>query len=260
MQTPRLFRLVSHLVRAQTNGQTIAKLLICNRGEISIRIARACAEMGIKSVAIFSEDDAASLHRYKTDEACPLEAGKGAAAYLNIDAIIRVAKSSGCTAVHPGYGFLSENSEFAARCEQEGIIFVGPTSQTIALFGDKTKARAAAKEAGVQMLPGTVDTVDLQGAQTFFSTLGGAPMMIKAVAGGGGRGMRAVFNAADVSEAYDRCTSEAGSAFGDGRVFVEQLMVRPRHLEVQVLGDGTGEVTHLYERECSLQRQNQKVK
>jgi acetyl/propionyl-CoA carboxylase alpha subunit len=153
---------------------------------------------------MYSEDDGASLHRYKADEAHPLEAGKGAAAYLNIDAIIRLAKATGCNAVHPGYGFLSENADFVERCEQEGIIFVGPSSQTIALFGDKTKARAAAKEAGVSLLPGSDNTVSLHQAQAFFASLGGEPMMIKAVAGGGGRGMRPVFKAEDVPQAYER--------------------------------------------------------
>jgi acetyl/propionyl-CoA carboxylase alpha subunit/acetyl-CoA carboxylase carboxyltransferase component len=230
------------------------------QGEVAIRICRAAAELGIRTVAVYSEDDAQSLHTKKADVAVALTgAGFGAAAYLNQDAMLEVAREYGCSAVHCGYGFLSENAEFVASVEAAGLTFVGPPSAAIELFGDKTKARELAQSAGVPLLPGTTQAVSLEEARQFFASLGGEPMMIKALAGGGGRGMRPVFREDELEEAFERCQSEALGAFGNGAVFVEKLMVKPRHIEVQVLADGQGGVTHLYERECSVQRQNQKV-
>ena len=238
----------------------LGTVLVANRGEIAIRICRACSELGIQTVAVYAEDDAQSLHTKKADVAVPLTgAGFGAAAYLNQEALLAAAAANGCRAVHCGYGFLSENADFVAACEDAGLVFIGPPSTAISLFGDKTRARALAQELGVALLPGTVSPVTLAEARDFFASLGGEPMMIKALAGGGGRGMRTVFSADELEDAYERCCSEAVAAFGDGAVFVEKLMVKPRHIEVQVLADGQGGVTHLFERECSIQRQNQKL-
>jgi acetyl/propionyl-CoA carboxylase alpha subunit/acetyl-CoA carboxylase carboxyltransferase component len=234
-------------------------LLVANRGEIAVRIIRAAAELGIRTVAVFSEDDSRSLHTLRADEARPLR-GTGAAAYLDMEQIIAVAAEAGCDAVHPGYGFLSENAAFARRCAEAGITFVGPRAEILDLFGDKARARALAERLGVPVLPGTSGATSLDGARAFLSSLGtGGAMMIKAVAGGGGRGMRAVHRADDIEEAYSRCQSEARSAFGNGDVYVEQLIPKARHIEVQVMGDGSGRVSHAWERECTIQRRNQKV-
>jgi acetyl/propionyl-CoA carboxylase alpha subunit/acetyl-CoA carboxylase carboxyltransferase component len=234
-------------------------LLVANRGEIAIRIMRAAAELGIRTVAIYSEDDAYSLHTRKADEARPLH-GAGAAAYLDRDQILAVAEAAGCDAIHPGYGFLSENAKFAHRCAEEGLRFVGPRPEILELFGDKVRARLLAERAGVPVLPGTVGPTSLIEAKEFLAALGPAgAIMIKAVAGGGGRGMRAVTRLEDVEEAFARCQSEALSAFGIGDVFVEQLIARARHLEVQIAGDSAGGVSHLGERECTIQRRHQKL-
>jgi acetyl/propionyl-CoA carboxylase alpha subunit/acetyl-CoA carboxylase carboxyltransferase component len=236
---------------------SVTRLLIANRGEIAIRIARAAAELGMHTVAVFSEDDAASLHLRKTDETRALR-GRGAAAYLDIEQIIALAKDAGCDAIHPGYGFLSENARFARRCAEQGIRFVGPDADTLDLFGDKVKARALAQRHQVPVLAGTASATSLEQAQAFLASLNGGAMMIKAVAGGGGRGMRSVQRAQDVAAAYARCRSEALAAFGNADVYVEQLVACARHIEVQVIGDGHG-VTHLWERECTLQRRHQKL-
>ena len=237
----------------------LTSLLIANRGEIAIRIARAAAELGIRTVAIFSEDDAQSLHTQKMDEALPLQ-GRGAAAYLDIEQIIALAAQAGCDAIHPGYGFLSENAEFARRCAEAGINFVGPQVETLALFGDKGQARALAERCDVPVLPGTSGPTSVDEAKEFLASLGaGGAVMLKALAGGGGRGMRAVQAVDDLEAAYARCQSEATAAFGNGDVYVEQLIPRARHIEVQVVGDGSGAVSHLGERECSVQRRNQKL-
>ncbi|MGO9607617.1 MAG: carboxyl transferase domain-containing protein [Candidatus Binataceae bacterium] len=234
-------------------------LLVANRGEIAIRVMRAAAELDIPTVAIFSEDDASSLHTRKADDARALR-GKGAAAYLDIEQIVAAAKQAGCDAIHPGYGFLSENAAFARRCAEEGITFVGPRPEILDLFGDKIRARALAEKAHVPVLRGTTGATSLDDAKKFFASLGeGASMMIKAVAGGGGRGMRVVHRAEEIEEAHKRCQSEARAAFGNGDVYVEQLMPRARHIEVQIIGDKSGHVSHLWERECSIQRQNQKI-
>lgn len=236
----------------------IKKILIANRGEISIRISRAAADMGIESVAVFSTDDSKSLHVRSADQAYPLE-GRGAIAYLDIDQIIAAAKVTGCDAIHPGYGFLSENGDFARRCAKERLIFIGPRSDLLDLFGSKTKARELAQRCGVPLLPATSGACSLEEAKAFFASLGpDAAVMIKAIMGGGGRGMRPVYNPADLDDAYVRCQSEARATFGCGDVYVEKLMKRPRHIEVQIVGDGK-EVIHLGERDCTMQRRNQKL-
>jgi acetyl/propionyl-CoA carboxylase alpha subunit/acetyl-CoA carboxylase carboxyltransferase component len=233
----------------------LKKLLIANRGEIAIRIARTAAEMGIVTVAVFSEDDALSLHTRKADEARGLK-GKGAAAYLDGSEILRVARETGCDAVHPGYGFLSENTDFAAACAKAGLIFVGPSPAALALFGDKAKARALAQKTNVPVLPGTKGAASLDETRKFLAAHGA--IMLKAIAGGGGRGMRVVREAGELEQAYERCQSEARAAFGNGDVYAEEYLPRARHVEVQIVGDGTA-VSHLWDRECSYQRRRQKI-
>ena len=231
-------------------------LLIANRGEIAIRIARACADLGIRSVAVFAEDDGASLHTRRADLAAPLK-GRGVPAYLDMDQLIAIAIAQGCDAIHPGYGFLAENAEFARRCAVAGVRFIGPAPEVLELFGDKAAARQLAERCGVPLVAGLNQAVTLQQAQDFCAQHG--PVMLKALAGGGGRGMRAVLVADELAEAYARCQSEAQAAFGNGALYVEQLVGAARHIEVQVLGDGSGAVSHLWERDCSLQRRNQKL-
>ena len=234
-------------------------LLVANRGEIAIRIMRAAAELGIRTVAVYSEDDARALHIRKADEARALT-GTGAAAYLDSEQILAVAKAAGCDAIHPGYGFLSENAGFARRAAAEGIKFVGPRAEILELFGDKVRARALAERTGVPLLPGAAGATSLTEAREFLASMGdGGAMMIKAIAGGGGRGMRAVHRGDELDEAYRRCQSEARAAFGNADVYVERLMPRARHVEVQIAGDGSGSISHLWERECTIQRRNQKL-
>src|SRR5689334_194136 len=232
------------------------KLLIANRGEIAIRIARAASEAGLASVAIHPADDAASLHVRRADESHEIP-GRGARAYLDIEAVIAAAKATGCDALHPGYGFLSENVGLARRCAEEGITFVGPSPDALELFGDKAKAKALAKSSGVPIIEGTEGPTSLEEARTFLAAHGA--VMIKAIAGGGGRGMRIVNDAAGLEEAYARCQSEAMAAFGSGEVYVERLIRKARHIEVQIVGDRHGAISHLWERECTIQRRNQKL-
>ncbi|MCC6718761.1 MAG: carbamoyl-phosphate synthase large subunit [Acetobacteraceae bacterium] len=238
---------------------TFTKLLIANRGEIAIRIARAAADLGLPSVAVHSEDDAASLHVRVADTAHQLP-GTGAAAYLNVDNVIAAAKATGADAIHPGYGFLAERADFARACAASGIRFVGPSPEHLDLFGDKGRARAAAVAAGVPVIRGLDHAITLDEARGFFAGLGpeGA-MIIKAVAGGGGRGTRAVLKESEIEQAFKRCQSEAKAAFGREDVYVEEFIPRARHVEIQILGDSTGAVAHLGERECSVQRRFQKV-
>ena len=235
------------------------KLLIANRGEIAIRIARAAAELDIPAVAVHSEDDARSLHVRQADEAVALP-GVGARAYLDMDAIVAAAQASGCDALHPGYGFLSENAEFARRCAKAGIAFVGPPPEALALFGDKTRARRLAEEHDVPMPAGLSQPVDVAAAERFFAALPeGSAMLFKAVGGGGGRGMRVVRAAAEVADAYARARSEAEAAFGAGDVYVEQFLADARHVEVQVAADDSGEVLSFGDRDCTIQRRHQKL-
>ena len=233
----------------------VEKLLIANRGEIAIRIARAAEDLGIPSVGIYSTDDQSSLHTQMTGESRGLE-GSGVAAYLDIEQIVEAAITTGCDAVHPVYGFLAENSNFAAALENKGITFVGPSSQHLALFGDKVAARELAAELDVPLVPATPASASLEDVEAFLNEH--EAIMIKAVAGGGGRGMREVRRGDDVASIFERCQSEALSAFGVGDVYAERLIESARHVEVQVIGDGT-DVVHLGERECTLQRQNQKI-
>ncbi|MGH6708058.1 MAG: carboxyl transferase domain-containing protein [Bradyrhizobium sp.] len=235
------------------------KLLIANRGEIAIRIARAAGETGLATVAIYPADDALSLHVRAADAAHEIP-GRGARAYLDIEAFVAAAKAAGCDALHPGYGFLSENTLLARRCAEEGITFVGPSPAALDLFGDKAKAKALAKENGVPIIEGTGGPTTLEQARDFFASLGaGGAVMIKAIAGGGGRGMRIVDDAAKLDEAYARCQSEAKAAFGSDGVYVERLIRNARHIEVQIIGDHHGAISHLWERECTIQRRNQKL-
>ncbi len=235
------------------------KLLVANRGEIAIRIMRAAAELSITTVAVFSKDDANSLHTAKADEKHLLK-GVGTAAYLDIEQIIGVAKEAKCDAVHPGCGFLAENGQFARRCAESGMIFVGPSVATLEAFGDKIQARKIAAAAGVPVLRGLDHPVSLEETRDFFKSLGeNGALMIKAVAGGGGRGIRAVMKADEIEEAYQRCQSEAKTAFGRGDVYVEEFIPCARHIEIQVIGDMYGAITHLGERDSSIQRRFQKI-
>ena len=239
---------------------TINKILVANRGEIAIRVFRACTELKIHTVAIYSREDSGSYHRYKADEAYLVGAGKKPIdAYLDIEDILRIAKESGADAIHPGYGFLSENLHFSERCEEEGIIFIGPESKHLDMFGDKVKAREQAVLAGIPVIPGTDGPVQSLAEVEQFGVDHGYPIMIKAALGGGGRGMRVVHNAEEVQSAYERAKSEAKAAFGSDEVYVEKFVDKPKHIEVQILGDTQGNLVHLYERDCSIQRRHQKV-
>ena len=235
------------------------KLLVANRGEIAIRIIRGAAELGLGTVAVAPADDSASLHVVKADESVELQ-GTGTAAYLDIDQIIAAATDTGCDAIHPGYGFLAENAELARRCTDAGLTFVGPSPEMLELFGDKARARKAAIDANVPVIRGIDHAVSLAEAEAFFKALGdGRDMMIKAAYSGGGRGSRMVDSAGDVAATYERCRSEAELAFGNGDVYVEEFIREARHVEVQILGDQAGNIVHLYERECSVQRRFQKI-
>ena len=237
----------------------VSKLLIANRGEIAIRIIRAAREMNIASVAMHSQDDANSLHVRLADEAIALD-GVGARAYLDVEAVVAAATEAGCDALHPGYGFLAESAELSRRCDDAGITFVGPTPESLELFGDKARARALAGNSMSPSCPAPRPPSTSKKPPSFFRSLGdGGAMVLKAIAGGGGRGMRVVTAEDEIAEAFERCQSEAAAAFGNGDLLVERLMPRARHVEVQIIGDGSGAVAHLGERECSLQRRHQKV-
>lgn len=239
---------------------TIQKILVANRGEIAIRVFRACTELKMKTVAIYSSEDSGSYHRYKADEAYLVGKGKKPIdAYLDIEGILAIAKEANVDAIHPGYGFLSENVDFARRCEEEGIVFIGPKSEQLDMFGDKVKAREQAIAAAIPVIPGTDGPVEsLQEVQDFVDT-NGLPVMIKASLGGGGRGMRMVQKIEDLASSYERAKSEAKAAFGSDEVYVEKCIVEPKHIEVQIIGDAHGNIVHLYERDCSIQRRHQKV-
>ena len=238
---------------------TFNKLLIANRGEIAIRIARAASDLKINTVSMYSNDDKSSLHIRDTDETFQLD-GNGVAGYLDIDNVIKIARESGADSIHPGYGFLAENAEFAKRCQKEEIVFIGPNIETLELFGDKGRARLAAKDAGVPIPEGLEGPVTVESASAFFNTLPqGSGMMLKAIAGGGGRGTRSISNSSEIERLFKRCQSEAKRSFGNADLYVEQLIENARHIEVQIIGDNFGNVTHLWERECSIQRRYQKL-
>lgn len=238
----------------------INKILVANRGEIAIRIFRACTELNLRTVAVYSQEDSGSFHRYKADESYLVGKGKKPIdAYLDIEDIIRIAKDSGVDAIHPGYGFLSENVHFARRCEEEGIVFIGPTSRHLDMFGDKVKARDQAIAAGIPVIPGTDGPVESLAEVEAFADQAGFPLMIKASLGGGGRGMRIVKDASELASSYERAKSEAKAAFGSDEMYVEKFVDKPKHIEVQILGDAEGNIIHLYERDCSIQRRHQKV-
>ncbi len=238
------------------------KILIANRGEIAVRIIRACREMGLSPVAVYSECDRVALHVRLADEAYPIGPSAPRDSYLRIDGLIDVARRAGADALHPGYGFLAENPEFAAAVRDAGVTFIGPTPDAIALMGSKTAARAAARAAGVPVVPGTeqplADDLSDADAARLADTIG-YPLLVKAVAGGGGKGMRTVTDPTELSSAVRAARSEARAAFGDAAVYFERQLVRPRHIEVQLLGDEHGTIVPFVERECSIQRRHQKV-
>src|SRR5262245_30495962 len=235
------------------------KILVANRGEIAVRIIRACRELGIETVAVYSEADRLSLHVRQADEAYLIGPPPSRESYLRIDRILEVARRTGAEAVHPGYGFLAENAAFAAACEEAGIVFIGPGSRQIALMGNKTAARREAVAADVPVVPGGLTPADDAAAIRREAERIGLPVMLKAAAGGGGKGLRLVSRLEDLEAAAARARSEAESAFGDGSVYLERAIERPRHIEIQVLADTHGNAVHLFERECSIQRRHQKV-
>ena len=240
--------------------RSVRKLMAANRSEIAVRIFRAATELHLRTVAIFAHEDRLCIHRYKADEAYQVGTGKGpVAAYLDIESIVAVAREKNVEAIHPGYGFLSENAEFARACDRAGIIFVGPRPELLDMMGDKTAARALAQRIGVPVLPGTKEPiVDRDEALKTAKSIG-FPLIIKAAFGGGGRGMRVVQKATDLANLLDEAQAEAGRAFGNPAVFLEKYIPRAKHIEVQILGDQHGNVIHLHERDCSVQRRHQKV-
>ncbi len=241
-------------------GRKFKRVLVANRGEIAIRIFRACKELGIRSVAIYSEEDKNTLFRTKADEAYQVGRGKSPVdAYLAIDEIIEIAKAKGVDAIHPGYGFLAENVEFAKACEEEGIIFIGPDHTMMDNLGDKVKSKIVANKVGVPTIPGITETIPNEEVALKFAEDCGYPVMLKAAAGGGGRGMRIVRTREELPEQFRSAKSEAKKAFGIDDIFIEKYLERPKHIEVQILGDNYGNIVHLYERDCSIQRRHQKV-
>lgn len=253
---------VHQRLRANSSIMELKKILVANRGEIPIRIFRTAHELSLQTVAVFSYEDRLSMHRQKADEAYVI--GKRGqytpvGAYLAGDEIIKIAKQHGVNLIHPGYGFLSENAEFARKVDEAGLIFVGPTADTIDKLGDKVSARTLATSCGVPVVPGTPGPVEKFEDVKAFTDEYGFPIIIKAAFGGGGRGMRVVREQETLKDSFERATSEAKSAFGNGTVFVERFLDRPKHIEVQLLGDNQGNVVHLYERDCSVQRRHQKV-
>ncbi|MBD3169813.1 MAG: acetyl-CoA carboxylase biotin carboxylase subunit [candidate division Zixibacteria bacterium] len=235
------------------------KILIANRGEIAIRIAKACHQLGIPTVGVYSEPDRKGKHIQFTDEAYLIGPAAPTESYLNIDMIVQTAKDAGCDAVHPGYGFLAENAAFAGRCEKEGLTFIGPKAETISLLGSKIEARRLVQDAGAPVIPGAEFGEDDFESCRKSAKLIGYPVLIKASAGGGGKGMRVVEKEEDLEEAVESASREARSAFGDGTVYIEKYLKKPRHVEIQILADSTGDCVYLFERECSIQRRHQKI-
>jgi acetyl-CoA carboxylase biotin carboxylase subunit len=234
------------------------RVLIANRGEVAVRIVRACHELGIEAVAVYSTADRDSLHVRLADEAVQVGPPPAAQSYLNIPSLVAAATTTGCEAVHPGWGFLAENAEFAAACEDNDLVFVGPRPESIEVMGDKIRAKEAAAAAGLPLVPGSSGVATLEQAQALAADVG-YPLLLKAAAGGGGRGMRLVDGAADLEVAFRTAASEAEASFSDGSLYVERAIVGARHVEIQVLGDGEGAVLTLGERDCSIQRRHQKL-
>src|SRR5215467_13806550 len=242
------------------NTKPIQKLLAANRSEIAIRIFRAANELGLRTVAIYSQEDRLALHRFKADEGYQVGAGKGPVeAYLDIAGIVALAKEKEVDAIHPGYGFLSENPELARACDRAGITFVGPSPELLELLGDKTAARRLAEKAGIPRVPGTEDAITDSKRATQIAEKIGYPLIIKAAFGGGGRGMRVVEKPADFTGKLEEAQRESAAAFGNGAVFLERFIRRAKHIEVQILGDRHGNIPHLHERDCSVQRRHQKI-
>jgi acetyl-CoA carboxylase biotin carboxylase subunit len=237
----------------------LRKILIANRGEIAVRIARACRDMGVRSVAVYSDVDRASLHVRLADEAYPIGPAPSRESYLVIDKIIGAARYAGCDAIHPGYGFLAENPALPRACAETGITFIGPTAEAMEKLGSKTAARHVAREVSVPTVPGTLDPIESVDELIAIARGTGFPVVLKAVAGGGGKGMRSVERESELAGAWRDASSEAQNAFGDGRLYLEKYLLKPRHIEIQVLADQHGNFVYLGERECSVQRRHQKV-
>jgi acetyl-CoA carboxylase biotin carboxylase subunit len=235
------------------------KILIANRGEIAVRIARACREMGVRSVAVYSDADRASLHVQLADQAYPIGPAPSRESYLAIDKIIGAARYAGCDAIHPGYGFLAENPALPRACAAVGITFIGPSAGAMEKLGSKTAARHLARQADIPTVPGTLDPIETTDELVGIARKTGFPVVLKAVAGGGGKGMRSVERESELAGAWRDATSEAQNAFGDGRLYLEKYLLKPRHIEIQVLADHQGHTVYLGERECSVQRRHQKV-
>ncbi|MDO9352969.1 MAG: biotin carboxylase N-terminal domain-containing protein, partial [Solirubrobacteraceae bacterium] len=237
-----------------------SKVLIANRGEIAIRVMRACEELGIATVAVYSELDRDALHVKRADEAYLLGPGPAAESYLNVDKIVEVIKESGADAVHPGYGFLAENAPFVERLEAEGITFIGPPASAIDSMGSKTKARDLMKKAGVPIVPGTTESVDTyEEALEIAKNEIGFPVAVKAASGGGGKGFRVALEEKDLKDAYEGASREGEKFFSDGTVYLERYLPNPRHVEIQIIADKHGNCIHLGERDCSIQRRHQKL-
>jgi acetyl-CoA carboxylase biotin carboxylase subunit len=235
------------------------KVLVANRGEIAVRVMRSLREMGIASVAVYSEADRRALHVRLADEAYCVGPAASAESYLRVEKILEVARQSGAQAIHPGYGFLSENADFARACEEAGIVFIGPRPKAIVAMGEKTRARTLMQEAGVPLVPGTKDAIEDAVEALKVAEDMGFPVLVKAAAGGGGKGMRRVDRAEDFVSSFEGARREALSSFGNGDVYVEKYVLKPKHVEIQVLADGHGNVVHLFERDCSVQRRHQKI-
>jgi pyruvate carboxylase len=235
-----------------------SKVLVANRGEIAIRIFRACTELELQTVGLYSVEDRHSLHRYKADQSFLIRGSDPVRSYLDIEAVLDVAHASGAQAVHPGYGFLSEQADFARACAAHGVVFIGPSPEILETMGDKVSARAAAVRAGLPVIPGS-GTLTSADAALRFARTAGYPVVFKAAYGGGGRGMRVARSDADVRRFFAEASSESLKAFGRAEVFLEKFLERPKHIEVQVLGDASGNVVHLLERDCSVQRRYQKI-
>ncbi|MFQ5789845.1 MAG: acetyl/propionyl/methylcrotonyl-CoA carboxylase subunit alpha [Acidobacteriota bacterium] len=234
------------------------KILIANRGEIAVRVERTCREMGIVTVAVYSDADRDGLHVRYADEARRIGPASSAESYLRMEAVLEAARETGADGIHPGYGFLAENADFARRCGEEGLVFVGPPPEALALMGDKVAARRIAREAGVPVVPGTEVALSDEAAIKEAETIG-YPLVVKAAAGGGGKGMRVVSSPEELEPALRQARSEASASFGDASVYLERYLCRPRHIEFQIVADGMGSVLHLLERECSIQRRYQKL-